>query len=219
MQIAVISANMEGFDRPVEYAAQSVDYDSYLFTNENFPLRFCAMTPRLQARIPKMFGWQMAPGYDFYIWVDCSYSLLHQDSVKWLIEQCTGFDVVVFRHPRRTTIQQEADYIKWRLAKNCTYIVPRYQNELIDEQMAEIKKDEEFVDENLYQSSTLVYKNNDKVKDMMKEWWYHTSRFHIVDQLALPYVLYKSDCTVRAISVPMKTDVIRTPYLTQVRYR
>jgi len=219
MKIAVITANMGKFENPLPYVKQSFLYDFYMFDDENFPPRFQAMTPRLQARIPKMFGWQMVPGYDYYIWVDASCSLQHQDSVKWFIEQCTGCDLAVFKHPTRNTIQEEADYLRHRVAINCEYILSRYKNELIDDQMTAIREDKEYIDNQLFASTAFVYNNNDRVRNMLIQWWYHTSRFHTVDQLSLPYVLYKSKCTYNVIPVPMKQNVIKSPYVTHVRYR
>jgi len=177
------------------------------------------MTPRLQARIPKMFGWQMAPGYDYYIWVDSSCSLLNPDSVKWFVEQCENVDTVVFQHPMRKTIREEADYIKGRLSRNCEYLTPRYENELIDEQMKVIEEDKLFYDGFLFASTAFVYKNVERVHDMLIQWWYHTSRFHSVDQLSFPYVLWKSGCTYKILPVPMRQNVIKSPYITHVRYR
>ena len=174
MKIAVITANLGDFDPKINGVEQSVPYDFYRFTDENFPPRHKAMTPRLQARIVKMFGWQMVPGYDYYIWVDSSLVLSHRDSVRWFIDQCDGVDMAVFKHPERNTIQQEADFLKERLNRNDPYIVSRYENELIDPQLAEIKADKSFADQNLFASSAFVYKNNPKVQNVMFHWWYHT---------------------------------------------
>lgn len=222
MRVAVISANMGSFDPIVPYINQSMDHDFYLFNDENFPRRSCSMTPRLQARIPKMFGWQMAPGYDYYIWVDASYSLQHPDSVRWFIEQCSTVDVAVLKHPMRYTIRQEAEYLKKRISEERDgskqpYVILRYENELIDEQMAEIDSDKEFVDTRLYASTAFVYENTKKVQVMLKDWWYHTSRYHSVDQLSFPYVLWKHKCSVNMIPTQHHHD-FKIPYLTLTRY-
>lgn len=217
MKIAVITANMGNFDDPVPYVKQSISYDRYHFNEENFLPRVCSMTPRLQARIPKIFGWQMAPGYDYYVWVDCSYALLHEDSVKWFVEQCQGFDIGVFPHTVRDTIQQEADYINRRLNEGCGYLTPRYKNELITEQLAVIQADKGFVDNHLFASTALVYHNSEKVQNMMIQWWYHTSRFHTVDQLALPYVIWKGGCSFKELPVGRGRFKLLTPYLTYIR--
>ena len=206
MRIAIITANLGNFDLRVDPVEQSMPADFFRFTDDNFPPRKGAMTSRLQARICKTFGWQMVPGYDVYIWIDGGISLKHPDSVKWLVEQCSG-DIAVFKHPNRNTVKDEAKYLKERLAMGCDYIVPRYENELIDEQLEAIK---DLPDEHLFASGILVYKNNDKIHEMMKEWWFHISRYHLVDQLALPYSILKTGCEFTVIP----NHYGRTPYLT-----
>ena len=61
MQTAIVTANLGNFDKTVPYVKQSVPYDFYKFTDDNFPPRYCSMTPRLQARLVKMFMWEMVP--------------------------------------------------------------------------------------------------------------------------------------------------------------
>jgi hypothetical protein len=125
--------------------------------------------------------------------------------VKWLTEKCTG-DIAVFKHPNRKTVRDEARYLKDRLAMGCDYITPRYNNELIDEELDAIK---DLPDEHLFASGILVYKNNEKIHAMMKEWWYHISRFHSIDQLGLPYSILKTGCDFTVIP----DHYGRTPYL------
>lgn len=211
MAIAVVTANLGGFDPIFEYAKQSVDYDFYRFTDENFPPRSCAMTPRMQARLIKCFMWQIKPGYDYYIWVDGSCSLLHEDSVKWFLEQCA--DAAFFKHPDRNTIQQECDYLKAKLIGKRDYMRLRYKGEFLDEQMAEINGDVSYRDDRLYASTAFVYKDSPKIHDMLKEWWYHISRYHIIDQLALPYVIKKSGCDIKVLDKFNGTN----PYITHTR--
>lgn len=213
MTIAVMTANLGNFDKRVDYVEQSLPYDFYRFTDENFPPRSNSMTPRLQARIVKMFGWQMVPSHDYYIWVDASCILSHPDSVEWFVEQCRNVDMAVFKHPHRSTIQEEADYIKARLEKKCRYLTPRYKNELTDEQLAVIKSDKGFSDQNLFASTAFVYRNNSKVQNVMFHWWHHTSRYHSIDQLSLPYVLFRQRCTVRVIP----DNYEKSPYLKHIR--
>jgi hypothetical protein len=212
-KVAVVTANLGGFDPIHEYVKQSVDYDFYRFTDENFPPRSRAMTPRMQARIIKCFAWQMIPDYDYYIWVDGSCSLWNEDSVKWFLEQLGDADAAFFKHPDRSTIQQEADFLKKCLAKGSRYIISRYEGELIDEQMAEIKRDTDYRDNILLASTAFVYRNSPMMHFTMKEWWYHISRYHIIDQLALPYVLFNTECYFNVINEKYG----EIPYLTYTR--
>jgi hypothetical protein len=212
-RVAVISANLGNFEKPVEHTQQSVDCDYHHFTDANFSPRLGAMTPRLQARIVKMFGWQMVPGYDFYIWVDSSCRLSHPDSVRWFLEQCKDVHMAFFKHPHRNTIQEEADYLKNRLGKDCVYIKPRYENELIDEQLAEIKSNKAFADTSLFASTAFIYRNSPRTHTTLKEWWYHTSRYHSIDQLSLPYVLFTQSGLTRIIP----DNYLKSEYIEYVR--
>jgi len=209
MNVAVISANLGGFDKQIDPVEQSVPFDFYRFTDENFKWRNRAMTSRLQARIVKCFGWQMVPEHRVYLWVDSSCQLSHKDSVKWFLEQLGENDVAVFKHPNRNTIQEEADYLKKRLRNHCPYITPRYENEFIDEQMAEINKP----NLPLYASTAFIYRNTHDVKKMLKEWWYHISRYHTIDQLSFSHCLQQAPLKVKEIP----ESYLKIPYLKYVR--
>lgn len=213
MKILVLTANLGKFENVKENVEQSIEHDFFRFTDENFPPRFNSLTPRLQARIPKMFGWQMCPGYDIYLWVDSSCILSHPDSIKWFLEHLKGKEVAVFKHPNRDSIQSEADYLKHRLKIKCPYITPRYENELIDEQLKEIKANVDFYDNHLFASTALIYRPTERVKKMMKDWWYHTSRYHSIDQLSLPYVLFDNEIDFNIIPDKYSSN----PYLKYVR--
>src|SRR3990167_10663739 len=134
MKILVVSASLGGFDKRQSHIEQSIECDYYHYTDENFPPRSKSMTPRLQARIPKMMSWQMNPGYDYYLWVDSSCKLSDKNSVKWFLQQLGNADIAAFKHPNRQTVQEEADYLNERLeleraGKKQPYILPRYENE------------------------------------------------------------------------------------------
>jgi hypothetical protein len=161
----------------------------------------------------------MAPGYEFYIWVDSSSALLHKDSVQWFLDQLGSADIAVFPHGRRNTIQQEANYLKQRLKRNCPYVTPRYENELVDEHMREIEADKGYTDDKLYHSVAFAYRLSDKIREAMHLWWYGISRYHIVDQLTFPYALWKAGCKVNVIDIVRGYHHPQTPYLTHMRYR
>lgn len=202
----VVSASLGDFDEQRQHNKQSIDCDYYHFDDNNFPSRFNSQTPRLQARIPKMFAWDMVKGYEYYLWVDSSCRLSDENSVKWFLEQLGDNDIAVFKHPHRKTVQEEADYLKHRLDINCPYITPRYENEDIDGQL-------EHVDPyaTLFASTAFIYRDIPSVREALKEWWYHTSRFHSIDQLSLPYAARKLRVKV------IDENYLKVPYLTYVR--
>ena len=209
MKIAIISVNLGGFDKETHHVPQSLAHDYFMFTDENFPPRFNAMTPRLQAKIPKCFGWQMIPNYDFYLWIDGNLVLTNSDSLKYFYDNCQKYDIVALQHPRRKTVHWEARYLQRGLKQGSRYMAGRYQNEWVDEQMAEIMGDNDFIDDILVNGGVFMYRNTPEVHQMLKEWWYHMSRYLIMDQCSFAYVLKKS-----GLRINIRPDIFSDcPYL------
>jgi len=198
-EIAVVTANTGKFEENHEWINQSIPCDFHRFTDDNFKPRQAALTPRLQARIPKMFAWQLLPDYKYYIWFDSSLTVVSPDMVKWFSEQLGDYDAVFLKHPQRNTVAEEAQFLKQKIADLDYYLYPRYKNELIDEELIELQMDKGYTDNLLLASTTFMYRNTEKTQALMKEWWYQTSRYHIIDQLGLPYAIYKSGCNVKII--------------------
>jgi len=208
MKILVLSASLGGFDKPQDHVKQSVDCDFFQFTDENFPPRSKSMTPRLQARIPKMMSWNMKPGYDVYLWVDSSCRLAHKDSVKWFLEKLSTSDIAVFKHPHRETVQEEADYLKHRLEIKCPYITPRYEDERIDDQLAVVDPGA-----GLFASTAFIYHDNIRSRDALTIWWLNTSLYHSIDQLSLPHAISVSGAQCNVI----QENYLKCKYLEYTR--
>lgn len=213
MKIAILSANLGKFDTNVESVMQDVSTDIevtfHRFTDDDFP-PIKGLSPRLQYRIPKCFGWQMFAGYDYYLWLDGSMSLQNPNSVKWFLEKIKDKDLAIFKHPWRHTIEEETAHVEEKLANGNPYIVSRYFNGLHKEQLDECFADPKFKDENLYASNVFMYKNNEKVQMMLKDWWYYGTRYFTVDQIALPYVIFQNDLKV----AKLEEDVFKNDYVT-----
>jgi len=197
--MCVVSANLGNFDAPLPHVAQEWVGVSYaLFTDVNMPPRPKAMTPRLQAKIPKMFAWDMRPDFESYLWIDASLCLSKPDSAAWFLEQLGTNDIVVFRHPHRKTIHEEAAFVRRKIEESHPYLVSRYAGEDIDGQIRAIERDPFYVDDHLYNAGAFCYRPTEKIKAAMTEWWVHTTRFHCIDQLAFSYVL--RHCAVSVIN-------------------
>lgn len=193
--LAVLTANLGNFDDPVDPVPQvtKIPYKFHRFTDDNFP-PIAGLTPRLQYRIPKMFGWQMYPSFDYYIWLDGSVSLMREDSVEWFRDQIGDADIAVFKHPWRNTIREEVNFIEERLTRpdGDKYLTPRYKNGLHKEQYADILLDPDYVDDKLYASTAFIYRDSEHMRDVLRAWWLHTSRYFTVDQIVLPFLLKDS---------------------------
>lgn len=188
----MISASIGNFDKPVEHVIQSIEHDYFIFTDDNFPPRFNAMTPRLQAKIPKFFGWQLIPGYDYYLWLDGNIVMTNPNTIKYFYDSCQGYDIVVWKHPARPNIRQEIRYTRKGINQESLYMLSRYQNEWLKEQNEIIELDKDYVDDLLLSGGVFMYRNSPEVHKMFKEWWHNVSRYIIQDQIIFPYVLKKS---------------------------
>ena len=200
MRVAVLSASLGGLDEIRPWTPQSLpghDLVIHRWDDTTFPPRRC-MSPRLQARIPKMFGWQMAPGAHVYAWVDACYTLTHERTVAWLLDELGESDFACYTHPARYSIAEENAFIKTRIETGDEYLRRRYEGELGDEELEEIASTG-YVDDRLYASGILVYRNNGRIQETLRDWWYHTSRYHVVDQLGLPFVLHQHDVEVSVL--------------------
>jgi hypothetical protein len=191
VDVCRLSASLGGFDE-----------DEAVFTDKNFPPRFNSMTSRLQAKIPKMFGWQLEPGHEFYLWHDGNLSL-KEGVEEFLLNEIKGYDIVVLKHPDRNTIWWEYRY-NWRgLNDNApsNYLTERYRGEWLDEQIGVIVDDKDYIDDLLILGGLFLYRNTPEVQRMLKEWWYHVSRYLIMDQLSWAYVLKKSGVKYNALDI------------------
>ena len=191
MKLAVISANLGNFDEPVVHEPQSIPNDNFLFTDENFPPRPHTMLPRMLAKVPKCFGWQLLPGYDFYLWLDGSHRLRHPDSLKFFLDSCQDYDIVATRHPKIPNIRQEARTVRKGVRQQAFYR-QRYLGEQGDELYSLIGNDKDYVDDLLVSCGMFMYRNTPEVQAALKDWWYFISRYHVNDQLSFPYVIRKA---------------------------
>lgn len=201
MKVALLSANLGKFDNHKDPVKQETKHEVVFkrFTYEDFP-KIADLPPRFQYRIPKLFGWQMFPGHDVYIWFDGACSLLRPDCVDWYLEQLGDADFAFFKHYERSTIQEEVEFIERKVRRNHPYIVPRYGGGLHREQLTEIQKDKGYTDNVLYTSTAFVYRNSEVAQRAMWIWWALQSRYYTCDQVAQPYAMYKAGAKVNMIN-------------------
>lgn len=185
--IAILQANLGGFDTPKDPVEQDIPITFHRWTDDNFP-PITGLTPRMQYRIPKLFGWQMFPGYDHYIWLDGSASFLREDCAAYYLDQLGDADIAFFDHPNRHSIKEEVEHIEEHLKLGKPYITKRYKGGLHREQLEIIQADKSYVDDKLYASTTFIYHNTPGVQAFMRDWWFYQSRYFTCDQVPLPWL-------------------------------
>jgi hypothetical protein len=208
MKIAVHTASLGNFDTLTNGFNQNIPVEYFAFTDLNFP-PITGLTPRFQYRIPKLFSWDMKPGYDVYIWMDGAMIMLREDTTQWLLEQLGDADIAFFKHPWRDTIREEVEHIEDKLQQGNRYIVSRYKNGLHREMLNLVQADKSYKDNWLFASTVFIYRNNERVQDMMASWWFYQSRYYTCDQVCLPYVLRRSEVNVNVID----EDIFKNEYI------
>ena len=153
-----------------------------------------SMMPRLRVKIPKMLVWEDHPGYDYYIWMDASFSLLKSNAIERMIDYCIGWDACFFKHPARTSVKQELDFVVELMINDNQYLIERYSGEKMTEQVDFYAKDLTWKDNLLLACGIFIYSKSvveNKEYNLMKEWFYQNCLWSVQDQLSLPYLLHK----------------------------
>lgn len=204
MKIAIVTASLGGFDEVVKPVDQSIPFDFYSFTDDNFPPRKHSMAPRLQAKIPKMFAWQLIPKYDYYLWLDGSITLKDKDQLKFFYDNIQGYDAVFMKHYSRPNIRQEDRYTRKGVNQKAYNLHTRYDGEWFAQIYKIVRYDPEYVDDLLLMGGMFMYRNTPKMQEALKEWWYYVTRYAVQDQISLPYVLRKCGVNFKVIDDDFK---------------
>lgn len=211
MRGLVLSANMGGTkaNSMVEQGGVGVDYIFY--HNASFPTREASFTPRMTSKIPKMLGWLLNPGYDFYIWMDVTFSMVRPDAVQWFLKNMDGHDALFFKHPWRSTIKSEAEFICEESKRN-VILRNKVVGEELTAQVDRYYEDKQFTDNFLLAAGAFCYSSKlveNSEYNVMKEWFFEVCTKGIRDQLSLPYVLQKFNTNYRVIP----DNLYKSPYI------
>jgi hypothetical protein len=216
MRVAFVSASLGGIDENLQslHVPQSIDVDFYYVTEKEFPPRPGVISPRLQAKFPKMKAWELFPGYDFYIWADATITLSRADTVEWLCTLCADRDAVFFRHQdKRESIQAEYDFMYAHMngstgneyAQN--YLQERYGSEPMREQVEHYRRQTWFFDNRLYSAGLFIYKNTALMRTAFQAWFDECLRWSVQDQLSLPFILAKYSVEVGVIDEEITNNI------------
>lgn len=155
--------------------------------------RHLSLSPRMKSKIPKMMDW-INEKADFYIWIDSKFEIISENFVRDIISKLDIFDICLFRHPHRSSIKEESEFVLESMKIGSEYLISRYEGEPIKEQTFSYLSDPDFVDENLFAlglfafSKRLVYNENNNI---MKDWLFQNTYWTIQDQISFPYLLKK----------------------------
>jgi hypothetical protein len=197
-KIRLVTAAFGKYQKELTIAApldhQDYTVDVVYYNNENTASRINSLHPRLKGKIPKMMEWLEHPNYDYYIWVDSAFTIYEGflENIMQFADQ--DFDLFLFPHTKRNSIQQELQHLKRRLDDSNIYLYDRYYGERMDEQVNMYIRDKNFIDNQLFFGGCLMYSKNlvcNPDYNLMTDWFLHNTLFSVMDQLSLPYLLQK----------------------------
>jgi len=197
-KIRLISAAFGGDQKElnitIPLSNENYSCDVVLYNDTNTPSRANSLHPRLKGKIPKMLEWLESPDYDYYIWVDSTFTIYDGFLEKIMQYAEEDFDLFLFAHTRRTSIRAELDHLNNKLKAGNKYLTDRYGGERMDDQVALYLCDKSFRDDQLYFGGCFMYSkklvgNSDY--NLMTDWFLHNTIYSIMDQLSLPYLLHK----------------------------
>ena len=196
IKVLVTTASFSSSIHSTWVPQESNRYDITLnrISDETDSARPLAMHPRLRGKMPKMLAWEEHPGYDYYIWMDSSFSLRYNTAIERMVDYCRDTDACFFKHCGRPSVESEVKFVLDLLNDENQYIVDRYKEEKIDEQLKHYQKDKDWIDNFLIECGTFIYSKNvveNREYNLMKEWFYHNCLWSIQDQISLPYLLHK----------------------------
>ena len=156
--------------------------------------RIKSMSPRLRGKISKMIIWEDHPGYDYYIWADSLFSIINENAIEKLVDECLNVDACFFKHTARNSVKEESDFVLQGMAEGNQYLLNRYNGERIKEQTEHYSKDITWNDNCLFECGIFIYSKSiieNKEYNLMKEWFYQNCLWSVEDQLSLPYLIHK----------------------------
>lgn len=219
MRILVTSANLGQIDPPglhhcPQRAPVGTAIDLSYYTDHNLPPRVNALHPRLQAKIPKMLSHELNPGYDFYLWLDSSIFLAHEDAILWMLGELGQNEIALFRHPQRSTVGAELGFCLEQMSGNNPYLRSRYQNEPMQEQVASYLSTGAFVDDRLFACGIFLYSKALLANrpEFLRNWYFECARWSVQDQLSLPWLLQKHGVRYATVN----GDIFNTAYFKMV---
>lgn len=136
MKIAVITANIGGFDHFNAIPKQSIDFDFFYYTEANLPFPMHTQDNRMKAKVMKICPHWALPQYDVYIWKDANILVKSPSFLADILANLK--EVSISDHPFRKTIYEEADYICSEIKKRNGYLSSRYSIESIRKEIESI---------------------------------------------------------------------------------
>ncbi len=185
MRIAVISANIGGFDTEKSIPKQTVNFDRYYYTDKNLPVPMHTQDARMKAKLMKIVPHYFLPNYDVYIWVDGNVQVKSERFIETILQALEGKDISISNHPFRSDIYHEAAFICDEIKKGNKYLSTRYSIDSVKREMGYITDQiagNEF--KGLYWCGCFSRVNHPRINEYFEQWFMDNILYSNFDQLS-----------------------------------
>lgn len=190
-RVALISANIGAFDPVFDIVPQNIECDIFYYTERNLPHPLPNLNNRLRGKYLKTMAHRFLPNYDIYVWVDGSVEIIDSRFIERIIEVLKKDHVSISLHPERKNVYEEIDYILTNIDAGKEYLVSRYVNEPLADEMLFYKNG--YLPETypLYVCRFFARRNTDRVNRCFEDWWNGILEYSNFDQTMFSYVTWK----------------------------
>ena len=185
MKVAVISANIGGFDTEKPIPKQTVEFDRYYYTDKNLPVPMHTQDARMKAKLMKIVPHLYLPNYDVYVWLDGNIQVKSERFIETILQALDGKDISISNHPFRSDIYHEAAFICDEIKKGNKYLSTRYSIDSVKREMEDISQDLE----GLYWCGCFARVNSRLVNIAFEEWFMQNILYTNFDQLSFVKVV------------------------------
>ncbi len=196
-RVAFVSANIGSFDPIFKHADQEItrhfDCDFLYYTEKNLPFPLPNINDRLKSKYVKIQMHRFLPEYDAYVWIDSSVEIISHTFVLHILSLLKDNDVVIPVHPERKNVYHELEYILENIAAGKEYLIKRYANEPLMEEMMFYRNNHMPEDYPLCITRFFARWNNKKVNEAFNDWWNRCIEFVNFDQAMFSYVAWTHD--------------------------
>lgn len=223
-QIALVTANFGGIDRLVALPPHE-GVDAFYYTDEetlraadpaareswtrvivpNYP-RY-DFGPRLRSRYFKQQIHRLdeVRGHRWLVWADSAFRLQETGFLLEHAKQLASLEPhqrhLVVPHPQRATVREEYEFLQQKIAEGFEYVVERWANEKMTEQMEHFHRRGWDTGARLWCGGFWMLENSELFHRCLDDWWDQNIRFGTMDQLSGPIVFANRGCEPQFLDV------------------
>lgn len=210
-RVALVTANFGGIDELRALPEHSID--AFYYTDAETVSRADAtaleswsrvvvpnyprhdFNPRLRAKYFKLQIHRLpeASTHRWLVWADSSVLFKStefiEDSISRLASLPEDERLLVVPHPDRETVLEEYEFIRDEIAAGNEYLITRYRDEKMTEQMRYFERRGWDVNAPLWCGTFWIVENSSFFNRIWDDWWDQNLRFGMMDQLSLPVLL------------------------------